>query len=113
MITEWLLLVWMLLMVPSESRRLSKSPKPEKTEESELPQDLTDQTETQQNQDREFNPCLETLVVYSDPNDNFFDPDLMQIVMLDVSVYIYFVSHKKYLWSVHLSSFFTFSLETE
>lgn len=111
MITDYfLLLVLMLLMVPSQSRRLGKSSKAEKTEESELPQDLTDETETQQaNQDRELNPCLETLVVYSDPNDNFFDPDLMQLVMLDVSTCILSVEREIYLCSVHLCSLFTFS----
>lgn len=89
MVASLLFLALMLWMAPVQSRRLGKSGKQEKFDEAELPQDVIVE-EFEDDEDRilpddEIDPCVETLIVYSDPDDLFFDPDLMQVVMLDVS----------------------------
>lgn len=67
-----------------------KSPKAEKIQEIDLDfDDEEEEDETDEDRilpDEEIDPCLYTVVAYTDPDDNFFDPDLMQVVMDDVSI---------------------------
>lgn len=86
MTSLFLLVLSMLLVVPSQTRVLSKASK----EEELLPQDLDLEPVNGLGEDTDedrilSDPCLETVTVYTDPDDNFFDMDLMQVIMIDVS----------------------------
>ena len=94
MVAKLFLLALIFWMAPAQSRMLGKSAKDEKVEEIELPQDLVEEEFEEDLEDDEEDRilpdddtdlCLDTLTVYSDPDDLFFDEELMQVVMLDVS----------------------------
>jgi hypothetical protein len=84
-----LVLLLLLLVEPFESRKLAKTGKVEVLDltdpTEELPQDESDEDRILPD---ETDPCLTTAIAYTSPDDNFFDPDLMQFVMLDVSAAI-------------------------
>jgi hypothetical protein len=67
-------------LAPSESRRA----KSDKVQVLDLDEDKG--TDEDRILPDETDPCLETAIAYTSPDDNFFDPDLMQVVMLDVSM---------------------------
>jgi hypothetical protein len=86
-----LLLLILSLLTPSQTRRLG--PKSNKSEE---PDDVLDKTDDEPetdlveetDEDRVLpgeDGCAFTKTVFTDPENCFFDPELMQLVMLDVS----------------------------
>ena len=99
-----LVLIFVLLMVSSESRRLDSSPKSAKAQKIILDdeEDFNDEPIEKVNdiddEERilpdEVNLCLKTDTVYTSANDSFFDPDLMRVIVQDVSIneVVYFIA---------------------
>lgn len=78
-----LVLLLLLFVAPFESRQLSKSDKVQVLDLSDLPQDEDDEDRILPD---ETDPCLIKTVVYTDPDDVFFDLDLMQVVISNVII---------------------------
>lgn len=83
-----LVLLLLLFVEPFESRKLAKTGKVEVLDltdpaEELLPQDKSDEDRILPD---ETDPCLTKTVVHTSPDGIFFDPDLMQVVIVDVSI---------------------------